>query len=101
MPVVIGNKLEEIANTYDFNFIDLCAGIGGFHQAMSKLGGRCVGASEIDAMCMETYQKNFNDVPMLGDLTEINDVEDIEEAKTLVDTLSPYIGTFKVGLQLF
>lgn len=29
------------------------------------------------------------------------DVEDIKEAKKLVDTLSPYIGTFKVGLQLF
>lgn len=29
------------------------------------------------------------------------DVEDINEAKSLVDTLSPYIGTFKVGLQLF
>lgn len=29
------------------------------------------------------------------------DVEDIEVAKDLVDKLSPYIGTFKVGLQLF
>lgn len=29
------------------------------------------------------------------------DVEDIKEAKNLVETLSPYIGTFKVGLQLF
>ena len=29
------------------------------------------------------------------------DVEDIEVAKNLVDELSPYIGTFKVGLQLF
>ena len=29
------------------------------------------------------------------------DVEDIKEAKELVDSLSPYIGTFKVGLQLF
>lgn len=29
------------------------------------------------------------------------DVEDIDKAKMLVDTLSPYIGTFKVGLQLF
>lgn len=29
------------------------------------------------------------------------DVEDIEEAKKLTDELSPYIGTFKVGLQLF
>jgi len=29
------------------------------------------------------------------------DVEDINEAKQLVQELSPYIGTFKVGLQLF
>ena len=29
------------------------------------------------------------------------DVEDIKDAKNLVDELSPYIGTFKVGLQLF
>lgn len=29
------------------------------------------------------------------------DVEKIEEAKALVDMLSPYIGTFKVGLQMF
>ena len=29
------------------------------------------------------------------------DVEEITEAKKLVDELSPYIGTFKVGLQLF
>lgn len=29
------------------------------------------------------------------------DVEDIDEAKKLVDELNPYIGTFKVGLQLF
>ncbi len=29
------------------------------------------------------------------------DVEEISDAKNLVDELSPYIGTFKVGLQLF
>jgi len=29
------------------------------------------------------------------------DVEEIDEAKTLVDSLCPYVGTFKVGLQLY
>ena len=29
------------------------------------------------------------------------DVEDIKEAKILVDSLYPYVGTFKIGLQLY
>ena len=43
-----------------FTFVDLFAGIGGFHQAMNQLGGKCVFASEIDKYAIETYQKNFN-----------------------------------------
>ncbi len=43
-----------------FEFIDLFAGIGGFHQAMQQLGGTCVFASEIDPYCIQTYQKNYN-----------------------------------------
>lgn len=42
-----------------FKFIDLFSGIGGFHQAMEKLGGECVFASEIDAFCNIQYQKNY------------------------------------------
>ncbi len=42
-----------------FRFIDLFAGVGGFHIAMSKLGGECVFASEIDPYAIETYRQNF------------------------------------------
>ena len=43
-----------------FKFIDLFAGIGGFHQAMTQLGGECVFASEIDKHAISIYKKNFN-----------------------------------------
>jgi len=42
-----------------FTFIDLFAGIGGFHLAMHSVGGECVFASEIDKFARETYTCNF------------------------------------------
>ena len=42
-----------------FQFIDLFSGIGGFHQAMTQLGGECIMASEIDANCNIIYKKNY------------------------------------------
>lgn len=43
-----------------FKFVDLFSGIGGFHQAMENLGGKCVFASEIDSHCIETYYNNYH-----------------------------------------
>lgn len=42
-------------------FIDLFAGIGGFHLAFSKLGAKCVFASELDNHARATYLSNFED----------------------------------------
>lgn len=39
----------------NFKFIDLFCGIGGFHQAMTDLGGKCVYACDIDAECRKIY----------------------------------------------
>lgn len=43
----------------NFKYIDLFSGIGGFHQALSQLGGECVFASEIDSFCNAVYLKNY------------------------------------------
>jgi len=44
----------------NFKYIDLFAGIGGFHQAMRRLGGKCVYFCEKNPHCVEVYNKNFN-----------------------------------------
>jgi DNA (cytosine-5)-methyltransferase 1 len=44
-----------------FKFIDLFAGIGGFHIAMHENGGECVFASELDKFARITYEENFKE----------------------------------------
>ncbi|MEX9562983.1 DNA cytosine methyltransferase [Morganella morganii] len=53
-----------------FNFIDLFAGLGGFHLALSKLGGTCVFAAEWKKNLQDLYEINFNLRPA-GDITEV------------------------------
>lgn len=40
-------------------FIDLFAGLGGFHQALTALGHKCVFACEHDEYLASLYEKNF------------------------------------------
>lgn len=53
-------------------FIDLFAGLGGFHQALERLGHRCVFASELDPALAKLYKKNFELEPV-GDIREALD----------------------------
>ena len=52
-----------------FTFVDLFAGIGGFHAALSALGGQCVYGVEIDPAAAAVYQRNWG-MDILGDVTE-------------------------------
>ncbi len=59
-----------------FRFIDLFAGLGGFHLALSSLGGECVFASEIREDLKRVYQQNFG-MKAFGDITKVDVVKDI------------------------
>lgn len=58
-----------------FTFIDLFAGIGGFHQALSSFGANCIYSSEFDTFASTVYEKNYGIKPF-GDITKIKS-EDI------------------------
>ena len=51
-------------------FIDLFAGLGGFHLALKNLGHECIFASEIDETLRSTYYENFGMRPS-GDIREV------------------------------
>ena len=52
-------------------FLELCAGIGGFRQALENLGCECVGYSEIDKHAIKLYSAWYNDERNFGDVTKI------------------------------
>lgn len=52
-------------------FIDLFAGLGGFHLALSSLGHECVFASELNGDLRELYEKNHK-TKIEGDINKID-----------------------------
>jgi DNA (cytosine-5)-methyltransferase 1 len=61
-----------------FTYVDLFAGIGGFHAALSALGGTCVYAVENDPKAAAIYELNWGINP-LGDITK-----DVSEDRMIV-----------------
>lgn len=64
-------------NLSGYKFIDLFCGIGGFHQALHKMGATCVLACDIDKECRVVYKDNYGIEP-------VSNVKDIDE-KTMDD----------------
>ena len=59
-----------------YTFIDLFAGLGGFHLALQKLGCKCVFASELQVDLRNLYEKNFN-MKCSGDINDVDIKRDI------------------------
>lgn len=59
-------------------FIDLFAGLGGFHKALHELGHHCVFASELNQPLREIYKTNWG-IEAKGDIRKIvkNNIESI------------------------
>lgn len=55
-------------------FIDLFAGLGGFHQALEMLGHECVFASEKKEHLAKLYEHNYNIVPNRN-IRDVNPLE--------------------------
>lgn len=65
-----------------FKYVSLFSGIGGFEQALNKLGGSCVLASEIDKFANQAYEALYGG-PTAGDITKIA-AEDVPNHDLLV-----------------
>ncbi len=71
-------KTGQILGTKAFRYIDLFAGIGGFHLALDELGGECVFASEIDSKAADIYKQNHllgREEVMHGDIISLTEPE--------------------------
>ncbi len=72
-----------------FKFIDLFAGMGGFHLALESLGAECVFASEVNPYARETYVRTFGNSNVVknreqlfnSDLTDITRLKIVEQGK--------------------
>jgi DNA (cytosine-5)-methyltransferase 1 len=77
---IISNNVINTDNNSEpiqsgLKYIDLFCGIGGFHQALNRIGAECILACDIDKDCRVVYKDNYGIEP-------VDNVKNIDE-KTL------------------
>ncbi|WP_368041368.1 DNA (cytosine-5-)-methyltransferase [Cupriavidus taiwanensis] len=68
---MLSPNIGDTSRMKKFRFIDLFAGLGGFHVALSRLGGQCVFAAEWKSHLQDLYHSNFGLRPA-GDITDVD-----------------------------
>ncbi|HWK19297.1 MAG TPA: DNA (cytosine-5-)-methyltransferase [Microbacteriaceae bacterium] len=71
-----------------FRFIDLFAGLGGFHVALQQLGGQGVFAAEWEPTLNKLYSENFPGTVMWSDVNALDGAEIISEQVPEHDVLT-------------
>lgn len=80
LTIASGEAPKTQKGTDNIKFVDLFAGIGGFHLALHNLGAKCVFASEINSYARKTYIANhsekspklFKQNRFIGDIKSVN-----------------------------
>jgi DNA (cytosine-5)-methyltransferase 1 len=71
-----------------FRFVDLFAGLGGFHVALKELGGEGVFAAEWDPALNELYKTNFDLKDIWKDVSDLKNAAIIERVVPDHDVLT-------------
>lgn len=74
--------IEKWYSFHPFKYVSLFSGVGGFEQALNKLGGTCVMASEIDKYANQAYEALYGH-PTIGDVTKVA-AKDVPDHDVLV-----------------
>lgn len=52
------------STSVQFRFVDLFAGVGGFHHALASMGGQCALSVELDPECRRVYAESFPELKL-------------------------------------